>query len=71
MMRYAPTGRFGHQRLAVQVEDRDGVDLRLRVGLNSGQVITVSSVRVPWVTPPLVSRTGWHIGWNRSLRRVR
>jgi class 3 adenylate cyclase len=27
------------QRLAVEVRDRDGVDLQLRVGLNSGQVI--------------------------------
>ena len=27
------------QRLAAEVKDRDGVDLRLRVGLNSGQVI--------------------------------
>jgi class 3 adenylate cyclase len=27
------------KRLAVGVHDRDGVDLRLRVGLNSGQVI--------------------------------
>jgi class 3 adenylate cyclase len=27
------------KRLAVKVQDRDGVDLRLRVGLNSGQVI--------------------------------
>ena len=27
------------QRLAVDVEERDGVDLQLRVGLNSGQVI--------------------------------
>ena len=27
------------QRLAIDVRDRDGVDLRLRVGLNSGQVI--------------------------------
>ena len=26
-------------RLAVDVQDRDGVDLQLRVGLNSGQVI--------------------------------
>ena len=26
-------------RLAVEVQDRDGVELRLRVGLNSGQVI--------------------------------
>jgi class 3 adenylate cyclase len=26
-------------RLAVEVKDRDGIDLRLRVGLNSGQVI--------------------------------
>src|SRR5246500_5336722 len=29
------------KRLAVKVQDRDGVDLRLRVGLNSGQVIAV------------------------------
>ena len=27
------------KRLAVDVQDRDGMDLRLRVGLNSGQVI--------------------------------
>ena len=27
------------KRLAVEVRDRDGVDLQLRVGLNSGQVI--------------------------------
>jgi len=27
------------KRLAVEVQDRDGVELRLRVGLNSGQVI--------------------------------
>ena len=27
------------KRLAVDVQDRDGVDLRLRIGLNSGQVI--------------------------------
>ena len=29
----------GDARLAVEVQDRDGVDLRLRVGLNSGEVI--------------------------------
>src|SRR5271165_3930450 len=29
----------GAQRLAVDIQERDGVDLRLRVGLNSGQVI--------------------------------
>ena len=29
----------GGARLAAEVSDRDGVDLRLRVGLNSGQVI--------------------------------
>src|SRR5258708_15526540 len=27
------------KRLAVEVKDRDGVELRLRVGLNSGQVL--------------------------------
>ena len=29
----------GHERLAVEVAERDGVDLQLRVGLNSGEVI--------------------------------
>ena len=42
--RYAPVWRRmavqeEAKRLAVEVEDRDGVGLRLRVGLNSGQVI--------------------------------
>ena len=36
-------GRIGVQeeakRLAVEVQDRDGVELQLRVGLNSGEVI--------------------------------
>jgi len=26
-------------RLAAEIKDRDGIDLRLRIGLNSGQVI--------------------------------
>ena len=46
------------RRLATEVRDRDGIDLRLRIGLNSGQVIRGESVRVLWVTPPSVSRWG-------------
>ena len=43
-MRFAPAWRpwaiqEEAKRLAADVQDRDGVDLRLRVGLNSGQVI--------------------------------
>jgi class 3 adenylate cyclase len=58
------------KRLAVDVEDRDGVVLQLRVGLNSGQVIAVKWVRGLSVTPQSVSRWGWRSGWSRSLRRA-
>ena len=59
------------ERLAAEVHDRDGVDLRLRVGLNSGQVIAgeIGSGSL-WVTPRSVSRWGWLSGWSRSPRRV-
>ena len=57
------------KRLAVEVHDRDSVDLRLRVGLNSGQVIAgdigSSTFRV---TPPLASRSAWPNEWS-LLRR--
>src|ERR1700757_3324395 len=35
------------QTLAIGIRDRDGVDLRLRVGLNSGQVIAVELGSAP------------------------
>ena len=50
------------KRLAVEVLGRDGIALQLRVGLNSGQVIAGESVRVLWVTRPLVSRSAWRSG---------
>ena len=58
-------------RLAAEVSDRDGVDLQLRVGLNSGQVIAgeIGSA-VPWVTPRSGSKSAWPSGWNRWPRRA-
>ena len=55
------------KRLAVDVHARDGVDLRLRVGLNSGQVIAGEIGSGPSVTPPSVSKSVWPSGWSRSL----
>ena len=52
-------------RLAVEVQRRDGVALRLRVGLNSGRVIAGEIGSGRWVTPRPVSRSGWRSGWNR------
>ena len=59
------------RRLAAEVENRDGVDLQLRVGLNSGEVVAGESVRAHSVTPPSVGRSAWRSGWNRWPRRVR
>ena len=45
------------KRLAVDVAERDGVDLQLRVGLNSGEVIAGEIGSGPFVTPPWVSKS--------------
>jgi class 3 adenylate cyclase len=47
------------QSLAAEVERRDGFDLRLRMGLNSGQVIEGEIGSAALVTPPLGNRWGW------------
>jgi adenylate cyclase len=57
-------------RLAVDVHTRDGVDLRLRVGLNSGQVIAGEIGSGALGTPPSEIRSGWLSGWNRWHLRV-
>ena len=58
------------KRLAVEVDGRDGVDLRLRIGLNSGEVIAGQIGSARSATPQSASRWGWLSGWSRSLRRV-
>ena len=59
------------KRLAVEVRDRDGVDLQLRVGLNSGQVIAGEIGSGAFrLHRRSVSRSGWLSGWSRSRRRV-
>jgi len=58
------------KQLAVNVQDHDGVELSLRVGLNSGQVIAGRSALALWAIPPWGSRSGWLSGWSRWRRRV-
>ena len=58
------------ERLAAEIQRRDGVDLQLRVGLNSGQVIAGEIGSGLWVTPRSANKSGWPNGWNRSRRRV-
>jgi hypothetical protein len=45
-------------------------DLQLRVGLNRGALLLTKSVRVLWVTPPLVRSLDSRSGWSRWRRRA-
>ena len=58
------------KRLAVEVQERDGVELQLRVGLNSGQVIAGEIGSGSFGYTASASRWGWRSGWSRSLRRA-
>jgi class 3 adenylate cyclase len=58
------------KRLAADVQNRDGVCLQLRVGLNSGQVIAGEIGSGPFRYTALASRSEWPSGWSRPLRRA-
>ena len=60
----------GTVRLTAEVKHRDGIDLRLRVGLNSGQVIAgeVGSTSLGYTA--IGEQVGMANGSNRSLRTV-
>ena len=57
-------------QLAGDVQRRDGVELQLRVGLNSGQVIAGEIGSGHSATPPSASKSAWRSGWNRWRRPV-
>ena len=54
------------KRLAAEVTARDGVELRLRVGLNSGQVIAGEIVSAPFGYATI----GEHVGLARRMESV-
>ena len=55
--------------LAAEVARRDGVALRVRVGLNSGRVIA-GEIQGRWGMQRSASRSGLRSGWNRWPRRA-
>ncbi len=59
------------KRLAGEVDRRDGVVLQLRVASIPGRSWPAKSERARWVTPRLVSKSGWRSGWRRWPRRRR
>ena len=56
-------------RLAVDVHERDGVDLRVRVGLNSGEVIAGEMGSGKFGYAAVGEQVGWPSGSNRWPRR--
>ena len=53
------------KRLAAEVPRRDGVELRVRVGLNSGRVIAGDIGPGSLGYAATGDRSGWRSGWNR------
>ena len=58
-------------RLSAEVEHHDGVSLKLRIGLNSGEVITGEIGSRDWATRLWANTSGWPSGWNRWRRRAK
>ena len=58
------------KRLAVEVGQRDGVELRLRVGLNSGEVTAGGFGSGQFGYATVGEQVGWPSGWSRWHRRV-
>src|SRR6516165_6393871 len=58
------------KRVAIDIDDRDGVELRLRVGLNSGQVIVGEIGSGPFGYTAVGEQVGWRSGWSRWPHRV-
>jgi adenylate cyclase len=56
--------------LAVDAQGRDGIELKLRVGLNSGEVIAGEIGSGPFGYTTIGEQVVWRSGWSRSRRRV-
>ena len=54
--------------LAAEARGRDGIDLRLRIGLDSGQVIAGDIDSGPGGYTAIGVHVGWPSGWNRPHR---